>query len=87
MVPYIRKNCKEMVASVDANIVSSLLTLIGCFLGIDAGKLDLNKSQLPELYTVVFYYLSFSLCWSLGANLHDSSRALFSDKLRSVMKK
>ena len=44
MIPYIRKNCKEMVGSVDANIANSLLTLISCFLGIDGGRLDLNKS-------------------------------------------
>lgn len=32
-------------------------------------------------------YLTFSICWSIGANLHDSSRQAFSDKYRTEMKK
>jgi dynein heavy chain len=32
-------------------------------------------------------YLTFAICWSLGANLHDTSRQAFSDKFRQEMKK
>ena len=76
-----------MVGSVDANIVAGLLNLIGCFFGTEGGRLDLNKTQVENLNTVVMYYLTFSFCWSLGANLHDSSRTMFSDNLRSELKK
>jgi len=87
MLPFVRKNCREMVGSVDANLINSVLNLISSFIGTEGGRLDLKKSQLPDLQNVVMNYLTFSLCWSLGANLHDSSRQTFSDKFRQEMKK
>lgn len=74
MIPFIRRNCKEMVTSVDANIVSSLLNLVTSFLGIEDGRLDLNKAQLENANQVVMNYLTFAVAYSIGANLHDSSR-------------
>lgn len=74
MIPFIRRNCKELVTSVDANIVCSLLNLVTSFLGIEDGRLDLNKAQLENANQVVLSYLTFAICYSIGANLHDSSR-------------
>jgi hypothetical protein len=74
LIPFIRRNCKELVGSVDANLVVGLLNLIGCFLGTEDGRLDLNKAQLDNVNLVVYNYLTFAICYSLGANLHDSSR-------------
>lgn len=87
MLPFVRRNCKEMVGSVDANLITSVLQLISSFIGTEGGRLDLKKSQLPDLQIIVMNYLTFALCWSLGANLHDSSRQAFSDKFRQEMKK
>jgi hypothetical protein len=44
MLPFIRRNCKEMVGSVDANLITSVLQLITSFLGKEGGRLDLAKS-------------------------------------------
>jgi len=59
--------------------------LLGTFLGPDA--LDLKKANLPNAEKTVMHYLSFALVWSLGANLHDASRATFGDALRAQMRK
>lgn len=75
LLPFIREECKEVIESVNANIVTSCLNLIKAFLNPEV--LDLKKIAIyPE--KVVLTYLAFSLIWSLGANLHDASRKKFS---------
>lgn len=85
MLPLIRRQCREVIPSVDANLIKSCLTLLATFLGPDA--LDLRKANLPNAEKTVMHYLSFALVWSLGANLHDASRATFGDALRAQMRK
>ena len=41
MLPVLREECKETVESVNANVVTSCLNFIECFL--DPEKLDLKK--------------------------------------------
>lgn len=87
MLPMIRKTCKEVVPSVNANLIKSLLKLLQTFL--DSNGLDLNKNaaNLPFPQKAVMVYLSYSLVWSLGANLHEASRTNFGAALRVEMKK
>lgn len=68
-----REECKEIVPSVDANLVTSCLNLLEAFLTSE--NLDLKKVVSPD--KVVMVYLIFSLIWSLGANLYDASRKNF----------
>lgn len=85
MLPFIRKRCKEIVASVDSNLVASYLRLLHTFLGEHG--VDLKKANLPFPEKTVLTYVFFCAVWSLGANLHDKSRREFGDKLRMEMKK
>jgi Dynein heavy chain AAA lid domain len=83
MFPFIRKKCKEMVSSVDNNLVTSCLNLLETFLstkGLDLKKTAANL-QFPN--KAVMTYLCFSIIWSLGANLHDSSRPGFIEAIRA----
>jgi hypothetical protein len=58
------------------------LKLIQIFLNKERLNLDhKDKVQNPE--KAVFTYLSFSIIWSLGANLHESSRSSFGTVLRT----
>jgi len=61
------------------------LNLIHIFLNKEKINLE-NRDKVPNPDKTVFTYLSFSIVWSLGANLHDSSRALFGEFLRNQMK-
>mmetsp|Transcript_44398 Transcript_44398/g.32454 ORF Transcript_44398/g.32454 Transcript_44398/m.32454 type:complete len:188 (-) Transcript_44398:1705-2268(-) len=81
LLPYIRDNCREMVQSVNNNLVQSCLNLVQSFL--DPETLDLKKAQLIYPEKVVLTYMVFSLIWSLGANIHDSSRRSFAQHFRS----
>jgi len=82
LINFIRSNCKEKIPSVDINLVTSLLNLLSCFFNPDVIKLQ--SENLEELFN---YYLSFSLIWSLGANLDDDSRNSFMNILRELMYK
>ena len=88
LLPQLRKKCKEVVPSVDANLIKSCLNLLQTFLGTETG-IDLHKNadKIGNVQKAVLTYLAFSVIWSLGANLQDSSRSTFNDIFRVVMKK
>ena len=73
LLPALRKQCKEMVPSVDANLVASCLKFLQTFLGSDGIDLNRTKDKLPNAKKAVLTYLAFSVVWSLGANVHDDS--------------
>lgn len=81
LIIVIREECKELVESVNANLMQSCLNFIEAFLNPEV--LDLKKAQLIYPEKIVLTYLVFSLIWSLGANLHDNSRKTFSQAFRT----
>lgn len=87
LLPALRKQCKEMIPSVDANLVASLLKFLQTFLGSDGIDLNRNKDKLPNAKKAVLTYLAFSVVWSLGANLHDSARSTFAVIARPIIRK
>lgn len=81
---HIRKNCKEVIASVDANLVQSCLRLIDSFLN----NLDFKKKdRIPNPKRAMGTYLCFAIIWSVGANLHDDSRQAFNVMIKMQLKK
>ena len=67
-----------MVPSVDINLVNSCLNLINSMI-----KEELISSRMPEdAEKLVNIYLAFCISWSLGANIHDNSRAKFERKFK-----
>jgi dynein heavy chain len=83
LLPFIRKELKEVVSSVDNNLIAATLKLLKTFLGREGNGVDLIKNKLTNKQ--ILAYVSFSLIWSLGANLHDKSRTKFGDSLRSLI--
>jgi len=81
----IARQCKQVVESPVCNLVTSLLNMISIYLSKEAISLD-NKDKIPNPEKTVFVYLSFCLVWSLGANLHDSSRPVFGEIVRNQMR-
>ncbi len=81
LFPFVREQCKEIVETVNVNLVQSCLNMISAFLSHD--MLDKLKRTIQYPDKVVMTFIIFSLIWSLGANLHDSSRKKFSDALKA----
>lgn len=59
--------------------------MIHIFLNRDKINLE-NRETVPYPEKTVFTYVSFSIIWSLGANLHDSSRAIFGEFMRGQIR-
>ena len=82
LLPVIRNECKEKIPSVDVNLVQSCLNLVSCFLV----PTTLSPTS-PNVEDLCNYYLAFSVIWSLGANIEDSSRHLFSKHVKDIFQK
>lgn len=85
LINIIRKQCKQVVESQDCNLVTSCLNMVHIFLNKERINLE-NRDKVPNPDKTVFTYVSFSIIWSLGANLHDSSRLMFGEFLRGQMR-
>ena len=80
---FIRKNCREYVASVDFNLVSSLSRLLTCFIQ-KTKEIDFQMplNDLKRLFSQIFI---FSYIWSLGGNLADGYQDAFDTFLRQTL--
>ena len=79
--PKIQEEGKMIVESNASNLIASCLKFISCFL--DPKIIDLRKPGHLYPEKIVMTYLSFSLIWSVCANLHDSCRKLFNRYFRA----
>ena len=85
LLRMISRQCKQIVDSPVCNLVSSLLNMITTYLNKETVQLD-NKDRCPNPDKTVYCYLAFCIVWSLGANLHDSSRDTFSHVVKREIK-
>ena len=85
LLGVIRKQLRMVIQSTENNLITSCLNMIHIFL--DQEKINLNNAdKVPYPEKAVFTYVGFCIVWSLGANLHDSSRAMFGEFLRGQMR-
>jgi dynein heavy chain len=61
------------------------LNMIHIFLNKDRIHLE-NKDKVPNPDKAVWTYVSFSIVWSLGANLHEHSRNTFGEFARGQIR-
>ena len=78
-LPFLREECKEVIPSVDANLVASCLNLLESIM--DTEKTDFKRAVSPEKDVRVF--VIFSIVWSLGANIFDDMRKVFNRFMKS----
>ncbi len=81
LLPFVREQCKEIIESVNVNLVQSCLNMISAFMNEET--LDKLKKTAVYPEKIVLTYVVFSLIWSIGGNLHDSSRRKFSDAFKA----
>eukprot|EP00828_Plagiopyla_frontata_P006289 TRINITY_DN1271_c0_g1_i2.p1 TRINITY_DN1271_c0_g1~~TRINITY_DN1271_c0_g1_i2.p1 ORF type:complete len:1883 (-),score=297.33 TRINITY_DN1271_c0_g1_i2:372-6020(-) len=91
-IGFIRKECKEVIQSVDINIIKSLINLVDVLYPQFKEKVtNLDKMQPMEIDNLMSMILVFCFIWSAGANLYDNprenSRAKFSQNMRSKLLK
>lgn len=80
LLPFVKEQCRETIDSAIVNLVQSCLNMIQAFMHPETLEKLKKTAVYPE--KIVMTYIVFSLIWSLGGNLHDSSRRKFSDALK-----
>jgi dynein heavy chain, axonemal len=76
---FIRASCRENVATVDFNLVTSTLNLLDSFLVETRG---ITTDNITDLLRPIF---GFCFVWGFGGNLHDSSLKKFDEYARSAL--
>lgn len=80
---YIRDQCYEVIASVDSNLISSLLKILTAFMS----RPYMNLHKIENQEAVIKIHLCFALIWSIGGNLEDKSWSKFSAFLKQLCTK
>jgi len=87
ILAFLRSECKQTIPAVDNNLVRSCCTLLQALVRNvkQASEADSETGGIADedLNTVMSCQLFTAMVWSFGANVHDSSRAAFSNFLRA----
>ncbi|KAK3096562.1 hypothetical protein FSP39_001310 [Pinctada imbricata] len=89
-IKFARKEVKEIVPTVDCNLVFSLLKLLDCFFTPfvpQEGDKPIPQERLDRIAELIEPWFLFSLIWSIGATGDNDSWSKFSKWLREKMKK
>ena len=83
---FIREECKEVIGTVDNNLVQSCLNIFNIlFLEMQENQ-NLDKMSNFDADACCSMVMIFSFVWSAGANLHDNikdnSRVKFSQHMK-----
>ncbi|XP_043978634.1 dynein axonemal heavy chain 1 isoform X2 [Gambusia affinis] len=89
-ISFVRSSVKEIIPSLDSNLICSLLKLMDCFFSshhFKEGEKPVLSSlkELAHIEELIEPWFFFSLVWSVGATGDGPSRQGFSDWLRNKM--
>jgi dynein heavy chain len=89
--PFLLEECKEIIATVDNNLVQSCINLFAVLFDELTDTHNLDKMSTLDADVACSMVLIFSFVWSAGANLHDNpkdnSRLRFSQHIKGKILK
>ncbi|KER25823.1 hypothetical protein T265_06797 [Opisthorchis viverrini] len=80
---FIRLNCRSMVSTRQANLVTSCLGFVNMLIDVHAQQEDASENRYLRLWTCTAFI--FGVVWGLGGCLDLSGRQRFDQFLRAVM--
>jgi dynein heavy chain len=87
-IDFVRSHLKELVPTVDNNLVCSLFRILDCFFSkfvfVD-GEKNASEEDIDDVINHIEPQFMFALIWSVGATCNDHGRVQFSSFLRSEM--
>ncbi|XP_071830856.1 dynein axonemal heavy chain 1-like isoform X2 [Apostichopus japonicus] len=89
-IEFIRRNCKEIVSSMNSNLTLSLTKLMDCFFVPflpREGQPPIPEENLDRIVELIEPWFIFSLIWTVGATINSDGRKKYSAWLREKMKK
>lgn len=87
MLKYTRKNCPELDASFDNNLVGSLFRILDCYFA-DYHETEIKKvtaEDVEDLEISVEQLFVFALTWSIGGTTNLEGRERFSHRLKALL--
>jgi dynein heavy chain len=86
---FMRKNCPELVKTVDNNLAQSCMRLIDCYLKkyIETEVKKITADQIEQLSQQIKSIFMFSFLWSVGGTTDLIGRGRFDKWLRERMAK
>eukprot|EP00928_Gymnodinium_smaydae_P068050 TRINITY_DN5109_c0_g7_i1.p1 TRINITY_DN5109_c0_g7~~TRINITY_DN5109_c0_g7_i1.p1 ORF type:complete len:4115 (+),score=1184.64 TRINITY_DN5109_c0_g7_i1:176-12520(+) len=91
VIPFIREECNEApgIPTMDNNITQAYLRMLSTFISERHGFIPEGEGkpvrEEADLDKLVRIYCAMSAFWSLGANLHESSRKKFSTFIKPLL--
>ncbi|KAL4429885.1 hypothetical protein ABPG74_022908 [Tetrahymena malaccensis] len=87
-IDFIRKNCIEIVDSMNNNLAQSLMRNLNCFLVnyVDTDFKKIPAEEIEKLLEHLEQIFIFSLIWSIGCTITYEGRVKFDKYLRGLMK-
>merc|ERR1719399_1300986 len=87
LIFVVRKKTKEVQASVDNNLLSSLLRLLDCFFAqyFPTEAKTATPEEIEFLEPLIAPLVIFCALWTLGASCDFQSRAIVETKVREIM--
>ena len=86
-IDYIKRNCKEPVASMPNSLATALMKMLDCYL-VKYKETDYKKvtpDEINELEEMLEEFFFFSLVWSIGCTVDLDGRRNFNSWLRETM--
>lgn len=88
---WLREECKEIITTVDNNLVQSCINIFNILFSELSSKQNLDKMSNFDADACCSMVLIFSFVWSAGANLYDAikdnSRVKFSHAIKNKILK
>ena len=82
---FIRTSCRELIPSVDINLVASMNHLVKSLLVRVGASMSLATSSSDELHPIVNKLFIFALMWSIGGNLDEEGMLKMDEYIRDSM--
>lgn len=79
---FLRSDCKEIISTVNNNLVQSCLNLVEILFAECGEHHNLEKLAAAESEHLCGMILIFAFIWSVGGNVHDSTRSRFSQTMK-----
>ena len=89
MIDFTKRQCKELVSTINQNLLQSLFRILNCFFEryIERELVKVTPEDILKLEESIRNLLVFALVWSVGGSIDYDSRPKFSEEMRKCLAK
>ncbi len=89
MIDFVRRNCKEIITTINQNLLQSLFRNLDCILDkyIERELVKVTAEDITKLEENMKNVIVFCIMWSLGCSTDYEGRNKFNEKLKGLLAK